>query len=219
MNEQFTNMLKGMFPMAPLSANDAHMSGLNMFPANEQLANLVRSNLEAQISAATVLTGTAVDSLQKIVELNMNAARATLEDSTAVAKQLLSARDVQEFMSLSVSQAQPAVAKALSYGRHLSGIASAAQESLSRATRDQMAETNNRMHEMADDANRTAPATPGNVMDMMQMAFNTASANYQHFNRTAQQAAEAAQANLATALNQFTQAADRSVTTSGRAGR
>jgi len=220
-NEQFMNMFKGMFPMAPLAANDAKMSASNLFPVNEQLANLVRTNLEAQIAVATSLTGTAVESLQKLVELNLNAARATLEDSTTMTKQLLSAKDMQDFMSLSVSQAQPALVKAVSYGRHLAGIATAAQESLTRATQEQMAETNSRMTEVTGDASRSAPQMSGNMMEMMQMAFNTANANYQRLNRTAQQAAEAAQANLNSTLNQFTQAADRAAgaTTSGRAGK
>lgn len=219
MNEQFVNMLKGMFPLTPLVAHGGQFNPQNIFPANEQITNLFKANLEAQISAATSVTGTAVESLQKLVELNLNAARASLEDSTAITKQLMTAKDMQEFMSLSVSQAQPTLAKAMSYGRHLAEIATAAQDSLSRATTEQMAETKSRMHEIVDDAAKHTPTGSNNVMDMMQMAINTANANYQRLNRTAQQAAEQAQANMNTALNQFVQAASQTSGTASRAGK
>lgn len=215
MNEQFTNMLKGMFPMAGLAPNNVQ----NVFPVPEQIANLFRANLDVQISVATALTGTAVDSLQRLVELNLNAARASLEDSSAITKQLMAVKDPQEFMSVTVSQAQPTLAKALSYSRHLAEIATSAQDSLSRATAEQIAEANSRMHDIVDDAARNAPAGSGNVMEIMKMAMNTASANYQRMNRTAQQAAEQAQANMNSAVSQFAQAAEATATTGPRSGK
>lgn len=221
MNEQMMNMFKNMFPPNAFSAIPAFPATAvpNAFPANEKMNNLLRANIDAQISAATALTGTAVESLQRLMELNLNAARASLEDSSTVAKQLMQAKDPQEFMSVTVSQAQPTLAKALSYSRHLADIATAAQDSLARATAEQIAQTNNRLHEAVDDAARSAPAGSGNVIELMKMAMNTANANYQRMNRTAQQAAEQAQANMTSAVNQFTQAAETTAGTSTRAGK
>lgn len=213
MNEQFANALKGMFPMAALAPNQMP----NMFPLNEQMTSLIKANIDAQISVATSMTTTAVDSLQKIVELNINAARASLEDSSAVTRQLMSARDPQEFVSLTVAQAQPTMAKALSYGRHLADIATTAQDTLARATAEQISDASNRMHELVDNAAKNAPAGSGNVVEMMKMAMNTASANYQRMNRTARQAAEQTQANMDAAINQFAHAADPSSGGTGRA--
>lgn len=223
MNEQMMNMFKGMFPINAFPPNgfpmNAAPNGFSGLPANERMTSLLRANLDAQISVATTLTGTAVESLQRLVELNLNAARASLEDSTVVARQLMSAKDAQEFMTLSVAQAQPTMAKALSYSRHLADIATAAQDSLARATAEQIAEANSRLHEVVDDAARGAPAGSNNVIEMMKMAMNTASANYQRMNRTAQQAAEQAQANVASAVNQFTQAAEAATGSSTRSGK
>ncbi|HEY0844011.1 MAG TPA: phasin family protein [Noviherbaspirillum sp.] len=218
MNEQMMNMFKTMFPMNAIPPNLAFPPNLapNAFPANEKMSSLIRANVDAQLSAATSLTGTAVESLQRLVELNLNAARASLEDSTTVTKQLMAAKDAQEFMSLTVAQAQPTLAKALSYSRHLADIATAAQDSLARATAEQIAETNNRLHDIVDDAAKSAPAGSNNVIEMMRMAMNTASANYQRMNRTAQQAAEQAQANMTNAVNQFASAAETATSGGGR---
>ena len=219
MNEQIANMFKGMFPMPmmPPMAAFAPNNPQNIFPVPPQIAGLIRANLDVQISVTTALTGTAVESLQRLIELNLNAARASLEDSTTVTRQLMAAKDPQEFMSVTVAQAQPTLAKALSYSRHVADIATAAQDSLSRATSEQINEANSRLHDIVDDAAKNAPAGSGNVIEIMKMAMNTASANYQRMNRTAQQAAEQAQANMNNAVSQFAQAAEATAGTNGRA--
>ena len=92
-----------------------------MFPIPEQFSNVAKANLEAQLSLLTSLTSKAFESVEKVVDLNLNVAKASLEDSAIAAKQLLGAKDPQEFFSLSAAQAQPTAAKAIAYSRHLAG--------------------------------------------------------------------------------------------------
>ena len=98
-----------------------------MFSIPEQFSSATKTNLEAQFALFSSLTSKAFEGIEKIVELNLTAAKATLEESTAAAKQLLSAKDPQEFFSLSAAQAQPSAEKAIAYGRHLAAITSGTQ--------------------------------------------------------------------------------------------
>jgi phasin family protein len=89
-----------------------------MFPINEQLSNVAKTNVQAQLSILTTFTAKTFESFEKMVDLNLNVAKASLEDSAATARQLLAAKDPQEFLSMTAAQAQPTAAKAPSPGKH-----------------------------------------------------------------------------------------------------
>ena len=78
-----------------------------MFSIPEQFSNATKANFESQFAIFSALTNKAFEGVEKFVDLNITAAKASLEDTSATAKQLLSAKDPQEFFSLSAAQAQP----------------------------------------------------------------------------------------------------------------
>src|SRR5471030_2920389 len=98
-----------------------------MFTIPEQFSAASKANFDAQLAMLTSLTNKAFDGVEKIVELNLNAVKSSLEESAVVAKQLLSAKDAQEFFSLTGAKAQPSAEKAIAYGRQLASIASTTQ--------------------------------------------------------------------------------------------
>ncbi|HYC43074.1 MAG TPA: TIGR01841 family phasin [Noviherbaspirillum sp.] len=180
-----------------------------MFTIPEQFSTAAKANFEAQLSLITNLTSKAFESVEKVVDLNLNVAKASLEDSSIAARQLLSAKDPQEFFSLSAAQAQPAAAKAIAYGRHLAGIATSAQAELTRATEEQIAETGRKMSALVEDVSKNAPAGSENVIAIVKSAIGNANAGYEQFNKTAKQAVEVMEANMNSAVTQFTQAAEK----------
>jgi phasin family protein len=187
-----------------------------MFPMNEQIATATKANLEAQLSILTALTAKAFESMEKVVDLNLNAAKASMEDSAVAAKQLLAAKDPQEFLSLTAAQAQPSAAKAIAYSRHLASIASTAQAEFTRAAEEQIAETGRKVSALVDDVSKNAPAGSENVIAIMKSAIGNASAGYEQLTKTTKQAVEVMEANLNTAVNQFSQAAEQTAANAGR---
>jgi len=185
-----------------------------MFPIPDQLSSVTKANLEAQLSLFASLTSKAFESVEKVVDLNLNVAKASLEDSTTAARQLLAAKDAQEFLSLTAAQAQPNAAKAIAYGRHLAGIASAVQAEFSRAAEEQIAETSRKVSALVDDVSKNAPAGSENVIAIVKSAIGNANAGYEQFNKTSKQAMEAMEANMTSAVSQFSQATEK---TAGRA--
>ena len=182
-----------------------------MFSIPEQFSSATKTNLEAQFALFSSLTGKAFEGIEKIVELNLTAAKATLEESTAAAKQLLSAKDPQEFFSLSAAQAQPSAEKAIAYGRHLAAITSGTQAEFSKAAESQIAETNRKVLSLVEEVTKNAPAGSENAVAMLKSAIGNANAGYEQFSKTSKQAVEAIEANLTSAVNQFTQAAEKVV--------
>jgi phasin family protein len=180
-----------------------------MFTLPDQFSAVAKANLEAQLSLFTNLTSKAFESVEKVVDLNLNAVKASLEDSSIAAKQLLTARDAQEFFSLTAAQAQPAAAKAIAYGRHLAGIATSAQAELTRAAEEQVAEAGRKVSALVDDVSKNAPAGSENVIALVKSAFGNANAGYEQLSKTTKQAVEAMEANMNSAANQFAQATEK----------
>jgi phasin family protein len=178
-----------------------------MFSYQEQLSAAAKSNLEAQIALVTAFTSKAFESVEKVIDLNMNVAKASLEDSAVNVQQLLSAKDPQEFFSLSAAQAQPNAEKALSYGRHLAGIVSSTQAEMTKAAEAQIAETNRKVIALVEELSKSAPAGSENAVALMKSAIGSANAGYEQLSKTTKQAVEAFETNINAATAQFTQAA------------
>ena len=102
-----------------------------MLPNTDQLSNAAKANFDSQLAAVTELTNKAFSSIAQLVELNVSAAKASLEQSTATAQRLMAAKDPKEFFALS-TQNPPSAETAIAYSRNLAAIATAAQAEFSR---------------------------------------------------------------------------------------
>lgn len=180
-----------------------------MFTNPEQFTAATKANFEAQIALITALTNKAFESVEKLVDLNISAAKSSIEESNSAAKQLLAAKDPQEFFSLSAAQAQPNAEKALAYGRHVASIASSAQAEFTKAAEEQVAEANRKVLALIEEASKNAPAGSENVIAMVKSAFGTANASYEQLASSTKQAVEALETNLNTAVTQMSQAASK----------
>lgn len=180
---------------------------MSTFP--EQFSAATKANFEAQIALLTALTNKTFESVEKIIDLNMNVAKASLEESTATAKQILAAKDPQEFFSLTAAQAQPSAEKAIAYGRHLANIASSAQAEFTKAAEEQIAETNRKVVALVEEVTKNAPAGSESAVAFVKSAIGNASAGFEQFSKTTKQAAETMEANMNTATSQFVQAAEK----------
>ena len=178
-----------------------------MFAIPEQFSNATKANFESQFAVFSALTSKAFEGIEKLVELNLTAAKATLEESSVTTKQLLSAKDPQEFFSLTAAQAQPTTEKAISYGRQLAAIAAGTQAEFTKAAEEQIAETNRKVISLVDEVSKNAPAGSENVVAVIKATIGNANAGYEQLSKTAKQASQAIETNVNAAVSQFTQAA------------
>lgn len=177
-----------------------------MFAIPEQFSNATKANFESQFAIFSSLTTKAFEGMEKLIELNLTAAKASLEESTNTARQLLAAKDPQEFFSLTAAQAQPTAEKAMSYSRQVAAIAAGTQAEFTKAAEAQIAETNRKVITLVDEVTKNAPAGSENVVAAIKASIGNANAGYEQLTKNTKQAVEAMETNANAAVAQFAQA-------------
>jgi phasin family protein len=182
-----------------------------MFTTADQFSAVTKANFEQQLATLTSLTNKAFESVAQLVDLNVSAAKASLENSTAAAQQLLSVKDAQEFFTLSAAQSQPNAEKVLAYSRNLATIASTTQAEFTKAAEAQIAEASKKVSALVDDIAKNAPAGSEKAVALLKSAIDNANASYAQLTKNAKQAADTIEENLTKAAAQFTEATEKAV--------
>jgi phasin family protein len=174
-----------------------------MITTPAQLAELNKGQLDALFA----LSQTMFDATEKLVGLNLAAAKATMEESAEKSTALWSAKDVQELFALMSSAAQPTVEKIASYNRTVYGIASGAASEVSKIVETQIAEGNKKVSEIVDYATKNAPAGSEPAVSMIKSAVAAANTAYDTFSKAAKQAVDLVESNMAAATSATIKAA------------
>lgn len=166
-----------------------------MFASDVKVPAASRAILAEQWEVSTALARTTLAALEKLVELNLGMAKAMLDESSSTAKQLLSARDTQEFLALATTQSQPAVERIASYSSSVANILSGMQAELCEELQSHMTEANAKIAALGDEFSKSLPTGSENVMEMLKSMMSNAQSGYK-------QAAQAAQENLESVAQQ-----------------
>lgn len=173
-----------------------------MYPMQQQLADAARAQFDAQAHLYRELNQTMLESVEKLTRLNLAAARASMEESSASARQLLSAQDAQQAMSLLRAQTGPTFGKFIAYSNHLINIATNAQADLTRAAEQQLAASGRRAMELVDEAARHAPPGAEHIIGLFKAVVGNAGAGYEQLNRSSRRVLQLLESNMSTAVGQ-----------------
>ena len=176
-----------------------------MFPIQDQISVATKANIEANLALYSTLTSKTLESVEKLMNLNIAAARSSMEESQAAARQILAAKDPQEFFSLFAAQAKPNLEKVVAYGGHLTSIANNTQAEFTKAAESQFSQFSRKVTELVEDAAQKAPGADG-VMAILKNAMDNATSTYEQFTKTARQAADAMNTSANGAVTQMAQA-------------
>ena len=163
----------------------------------EQFAASQRANLETLFG----LTTKAFEGVEKLVELNLQAAKSAIGEAADTTRAALSAKDARELMSLQASLLQPAAEKAAAYSRHLYDIAASTTAEVGRVAEAQAAEAQRKFMAVVDTAVKNAPAGSENAVAVVKSAVAAANNAYETVQKAAKQAAEVAQTNFQAAAS------------------
>lgn len=161
----------------------------------EQIMASNKANLETLIG----LTSKAFEGVEKMVELNVTAAKAALAESADHAKAAMSVKDAQEFMALQAGLIQPLAEKTAAYSRHLYDIASGAGAEFTKNVEAQTAETQKKILGLVETATKNAPAGSESAVAMMKSAVSAANNAFESVQKSVKQATEMAEKNFAAA--------------------
>jgi phasin family protein len=184
-----------------------------MFNTPEQFTTVAKTNVETLLEASQK----AFAGVEKLVELNLQTARAALEDSADAAKAALTVKDAQELLALHAGLLQPAAEKAAAYGRQVYDIAAAAQAEMSKLAEARAAEAQTGFASLVDAALKNAPAGSENITALVQSAMTAANNAVESLQKTAKQAAGVAEANLQAMTQTATNAAKAAATVTPKA--
>jgi phasin family protein len=84
-----------------------------MYVTPEQIQAATKANVEALLAVANAQ----FSAFEKLANISAGAVKGAFEDSIANTRALLGAKDVQEFVSLQSTLAQPAIEKAIAYSK------------------------------------------------------------------------------------------------------
>jgi phasin family protein len=209
MNRLVTTDLLHHWSLSNIHSRNILFLEIHMFAIPEQFSNATKANFEAQFALLSTLTAKTFEGMEKLVELNVNAAKAALEESSAAARQLLSAKDPQEFLSLTTSQLKPRAEKAMAYSRQVAAIAAGTGAEFSKVAESQIAETNRKVLSLVDEVSKNAPAGSETLVNAFKTAVTNANAGYEQLSKTTKQAVETMESNVNSAVSQFGQAASK----------
>ena len=171
----------------------------------EQIAAANKANMETLFG----LTNKAFESMEKIVELNMAAAKAAINDVAESAQAAMNAKDVQELMAVQARLVQPLAEKTAAYSRHLYEITANSTAELGKVMEAQAQEAQRKMGTLVDNMGKNAPAGSEASVAMMKNMVAAANTAFDSMQKAAKQASDMAQNNFNTMTSTATAAATK----------
>jgi len=168
----------------------------------EQLVAAQKANLETLFE----LTNKAFEGVEKLVELNLQVAKASLGEVQATTAASLGVKDAQELLALQAGLLQPAAEKAAAYGRHLYDIAATTNAEVSRIAEVQIADAQAKFNGAVDSAVKNAPAGTESAAALVKSAIAAATNAMESVQKATKQAADVAEANFQTLATNATKA-------------
>jgi phasin family protein len=166
-----------------------------MYVTPEQIQTAQKANVESLLAVANAQFA----AFEKLANISAGAVKSAFEDAIANTRALLGARDVQEFVSLQNSFAQPAIEKAIAYSRSLYEVATEANGEFSKVAERRVAEWNENFVTLLDKVSKNAPAGSDVAVAAVKSMLAAANSAYDNMNKVARQATEIAEANVAAA--------------------
>lgn len=163
---------------------------MNLTP--EQIAAAQKANLET----LSGLTNQALQSIEKLIELNMHIAKQSLGDSMNNAKKALEIKDIQQLLAHQAETVQPMAEKIMAYSRHLYELAHETQTSFTKSAEKEFQAGQRKINSLVEDWAKNAPVSSDTAVQAMKQAIASASNVFETSQRAVKHAVEVAQSNL-----------------------
>jgi hypothetical protein len=175
---------------------------MNLTP--EQLVAAQKANLETLSS----LTNQALQSIEKLVELNMHIAKQSLSDSMTSAKKALEIKDIQQLLAHQAETVQPMAEKIMAYSRHLYDLAHETQNNFTQSAEKELQAGQQKINALVEEWTQNAPAGSDAAVQAMKQAIASANNVYETSQKAIKYAVQVAQTNLNTATDTVMKATD-----------
>ncbi len=156
---------------------------------------IVASN-KANVETLFGLTAKAFEGVEKLIDLNLAAAKAALGESAQNTQAALSVKDAQELLALQAQLFQPLAEKTAAYSRQLYDIAQGTGNEFSKAVEAQAAAAQKQFATLMDTATSNAPAGSEAAVAMMKSMVAAANNAAESVQKAVKQATDLAESNF-----------------------
>ena len=170
----------------------------------QQFAHAAQSATEALQSS----TATLMSALERVIALNFETARATLEDGTAAWKTLIGGVEAPRLAILGKAT-QPSLESVVTYSRGLYAVLSETGAALYKQMERQVDEYQREMSGQIDQALKNAPPGSEAVVATMKSALASVHSTYENMTKSGKQVAESLHANIAASADAGLKAAGK----------
>lgn len=154
-----------------------------MVKTPEDLAKLQSDTLQASSAAAQKT----LEGFKKLTDLNLQAAKASLDQSSEQIRALLAAKDVKTLTDLITSYAQPSPEKFTAYAKAVYAIARETNSELATLIQEQIDKGNKQFAAAVEQLAKNAPAGSEGAVNFMRQAMASANTTYDQLNKAAKQ--------------------------------
>jgi phasin family protein len=158
------------------------------------------STAKTTVADATELASTSFAGYEKLIELNMVAAKAAMDDATEQLRAIFSAKSPTDLTSLA-GLAQPAADKAVAYGRAVTAILTETTGAFTKAAEGKFADLQAQTAAGLDSALKLAPAGSEGAVAAFKSAMAAGQKALETAQASAKQAVAAAEQNIASATD------------------
>lgn len=163
-----------------------------MNTAQQQYSEFATDQIEASIRFARI----SLDSVERIVKLQLETAKSSLEESAKLAKSAATIKDVQDAISLRQKAAESLVENTLNLSRSIYEITSQAQSELSQLTEERAISFNKGVVSSMDKLVKSAPAGADVAVAAVKSTVQATAAAVDSMTKAAKQVADFADASV-----------------------
>ena len=163
-----------------------------MYSATEQFADFNKVN----VAQATKLAALAMQNAEKILNLNMNAAKIVLAKGVESATAAASVKDVEDLMALRAKYAETGVEAATAYTRSLYEISAQAQAQFTALAEEAWSTYTKDTAAWVEQASKSAPAGSDAAVNAFKSTFAASTAAFDQFQKATKQVVNLADASV-----------------------
>ena len=169
-----------------------------MYQTPEQFLALNKANLEV----AAKFAGVALQGAERIMELQLKAAKNAFADTVENAKAIAAVKDIKELAALKDSLAQPSIERATAYAKNIYDVTAATQAEFGKLVDEQIADFNKQFVTVLDRMVKNAPAGSEVGIAALKSGIAAAYGAYENLSKVAKQITEVTQSNIEAAAKQ-----------------
>jgi len=138
---------------------------------------------------AARLTRISVDNAERVISLQLQYAKGTIEQASATAKAATGAKDVQQLLDVRTRSAENAVEWLMNYSRSFYEVASEAQSELSKLAEERMTAFQQAVTESVEQAAKSSPAGGDAAIAAIKSSLAASTAAFDTFTKAAKNVA------------------------------